>query len=221
MQEVKAICPICYDNTNDMRTLMCEHGFCEECLLKYVESRVMERENSYYCPVESCYVKINQATLVEILADSDYLSAYSKNIDDGSTSLRGVVLCPSCERRCARGDLKLDATCHYCQIDFCGVCTEIGGCGDVCDKEQDLLLELEDLENAMGSEVIKCPRCACVLWKEDGCSAVRCTYCKIKFCWQCLKTEHQLAYHSHNCSNFNTYVKTTFGDEESDGENID
>jgi acetyl-CoA carboxylase beta subunit len=57
-------------------------------------------------------------------------------------------------------------------------------------------------------DVKKCPYCRYMVYKEDGCDAVKCPNCKHKFCFNCLemyKFMESTADHQKKCDNFNNF----------------
>ena len=214
--DVKPICPICFEDGNEMRTLVCKHSFCETCLVQYVESKVEECDRDFHCPVEDCEKHSSHTALETLLRNSKWLDEYQK-----MNNRVGVVLCPKCERRCGRGTETVQVRCS-CGCSFCAVCRrEDTDCWNFCKNEQELQFELDELGRAFYYEVKQCPRCAYVLMKDEGCSAVKCVYCKLKFCWECCQTEHQMSRQGHDCSDFAAYISPEFGENESDGDTVD
>lgn len=127
----------------------------------------------------------------------------------------------ACKTRCLKEENSSLVYCKSCKLWFCCRCGETECKNNYCFNQDKLEEDINDFKHALDNDDIKrCPRCFANLWKEEGCSAVKCVYCKVKFCWECLKTEYQigkLAYH--DCSGFDKYNREE--SSESDGENVD
>ncbi len=43
------LCPICYCEEENLFQLDCEHSFCNDCLVKYIETKINDNDNDFIC----------------------------------------------------------------------------------------------------------------------------------------------------------------------------
>jgi hypothetical protein len=97
-------------------------------------------------------------------------------------------------------------TCELCKIIYCSHCQlkhELMMSREEHDKFVNFI-EQNGQEQAewIAENAQKCPSCKERINKDDGCKYVKCGFCKILFCWQCLKTFGKLGPHAvvpHEC----------------------
>ena len=213
------ICPICYEDLNDDHCkLTCEHNYCNMCIFKYVKDKIEDHEIKIYCPYESCDTAIPGSKIKEIIWDDNNLLNDYNNMCDPST----YSMCPKCKKICQKGCYdeinRIDCSdCkeYYCFI--CGECHEDWSDYNNCPNQSKIENTISEIMSALelDDKYIKlCPICKIIIYKEEGCSAVRCKYCKIKFCWECLKIQSEIEkLESHECEDFNRYQCTGSDDE--------
>ncbi len=207
-------CPICWTIPLKMIKLECKHHLCTNCLDDYVKEKIEEKSCEVVCPFEDCEECIN---IIDFITNDDILTDY-ENLFATILSYT-TALCNICNRRCKKMHGKVMVYCQYDNDFFCSLCRAIDCNGNHPTSEESDFDETLDDDN-----IQKCPRCLILLVKEAGCDAVKCPHCKIKFCWNCLKTNFEIrneASEIHDCRFFDEYRQDTDDDESSDGENID
>lgn len=211
--------------------LNCDHLFCDSCIHEYIVRKIDENEMKIQCPCYNCDYYIDDETITTVLNNYDeyrILEVYNnyKKMD----AEKVYHMCPECNRMCKKSEDNNSADCSYCYKTFCCVCNCIDDYYhdyNNCPNESDIISNLSELQSAIGAddELIKlCPICKTIIYKETGCLAIKCIYCKTKFCWGCLKTNRtieKLGYHY--CTENNTYqfLTTNSDDEYTDGYNSD
>ena len=205
-------CLHCFQyNKTTYLNLNCGHDYCADCLTLFVKTKIKDGKYEILCPLKGCLYKIQSRTIEYCLnLDSQCFEKYQILKKEHANKIE-FRICNECNSRCTfdAGVNKL-VHCDQCDIDFCRVCKmqNCDGsflCINEIEKECNEIQEaFEDQEE---KEVKKCPCCLITLWKEYGCNAVRCPYCKVQFCWQCLLVESKLKQlYYHECSNFIGYL---------------
>jgi len=211
------ICPICFDNLYySCRELDCDHKFCYDCIFKYVENKINDRDTEIRCPIESCDNMISDCVIKEIIAnDDDLLRAY----DNISGEEIFVSMCPNCKTINNKDESTNEIVCRSCYNRYCSVCNEDHYSYDYCPNEREIDCTINEIMTAMDNDDVKlCPVCKIIIYREEGCSCMKCKYCKVRFCWNCLKTKAMIdKIGSHDCDNYQGYRETDSEDEYTDG----
>lgn len=216
------ICGICYDPSN-FSVQDCDHKFCNDCIFTYVKGKIEDEESNMYCPYDSCGITISDEQIKDII-DNDYnlLEKYSRisNLSDLDRT-KVYSMCPNCKNICKKKDNTNKIYCSDCDNCYCYICNEEHRSYyyDNCPNESDINSTLQEIMNALGDEDVKlCPICKIVIYREEGCSSIRCKYCKTKFCWYCLQTNQTIKKSDkHNCEKYNGFHRTDSDDEYIDG----
>ncbi|XWV25481.1 hypothetical protein QJ856_gp0278 [Tupanvirus deep ocean] len=214
------ICPICYDNLSNYDTtrLDCQHEFCDECLKKYINEKINERESSILCPIDMCDQPISNYYIVNLVSSYQY-KTYKQNTQSFSSGT-SHSMCPECRQICKKDEDNNRIHCSNCDRDYCYICQESHCWGyDDCPNERDINNTLDEIMSALGHDDVKpCPICRAIIYREEGCNSMRCKYCKVKFCWNCLETCSTInRMEEHACEEYNGYRETESDDEYVDG----
>lgn len=209
------ICLICLEKLENTRIkLICKHSCCKNCLIEYVKSKIFNNEIIINCPHKNCNSQLSEWLIENLIFDNDdIMIAYNK------LKNRGTHFCPKCNSRC-RTTHNNRTYCKQCNHKFCSQCGSFSKeCKKVCQNEHNIEEECGNLATAMHGDVQPCPRCRVYLWKEVGCNSVRCTKCKLKFCWNCLESEFAIRGMYHACEDSMGYL--SISESDSSGENSD
>lgn len=210
-------CTICFDSdldTDQQVKLDCDHVFCGDCIFKYLKEEISDRNNKIQCPQKYCEEIISDSMIIKIIyEDDDTVNAFKKNknllniSDDHAMCIycKSVVPCSSNNK----------FYCYDCYTTYCSVCKEIHSDSDDYDKcpnENEIVTNLHDARENLESEDVKfCPICKIMIYKEGGCNSVKCDYCKLRFCWNCLRTNLQIEQmdsdSEHTCGNYGTFLQ--------------
>jgi E3 ubiquitin-protein ligase RNF144 len=187
-------------------------------LVKYIKTRIDDHENEICCPYDSCNQIIDRDKMSQILSNESEL--FGRYIDISNNI--NVSLCPDCKRLCKKDGDCNKAYCRDCYRDFCHICGETHSEYDYCCNESDMRDSIAEIQSALDDcNVRVCPLCRILIEKIEGCSAMRCKYCKIKFCWECLITNHQIKkLDSHGCRSYDRYAQTGSDDEYHSGSDL-
>ncbi len=200
--EEKTTCSICWCSEYLFELNGCKHDFCGECLGSHIRDRVGNHQSGkVMCPSPNCNVEIVDA-YIELLCPKyyeDYRYWKSKQaIIDSS-------ICPTCSSVCIKRPRDLEMRCEECDVPFCYLCQSqdcLGNCEDA-----QIVISESDGETEEKKMAKRCPRCETWLCLETGCDSVVCTFCKVRFCWECRSTQAEIsqAYY-HPCINFRGYI---------------
>lgn len=218
------ICSICcndieYDDL--IYDVSCDHKFCNDCIRRYVMDKIEEREFSILCPADSCETDISDELIEKILIDEPDVFRKYENYKNFIEKI--YYMCPNCKGMCKENNYNNSVDCGWCSHTFCSVCNETHDNYFYCENESDINNVLEEIETALtecNNLVKRCPVCKTIIYKEEGCLAIRCAYCKTKFCWECLKTNYTILNSAdHDCVSGGTYqfLETNSDDQYTDG----
>ncbi len=214
-----SLCDIC-DNYSDLIELSCDHEFCSDCLIAYITVKMNDGDTDFYCP--SCDAEINRHNITN-LNDSDLLIRFDKiNLRESDFEVKNFVVCIKCKHKCKKDPDSHEITCQNCYESFCYVC----GSGDphvTCPNESKIEADLIELGWELSQLDIKaCPLCRIVIEREMGCQSMKCQYCKLKFCWGCLKSSSEIKrMKDHTCERYLTFHETNSDDEYTSGSDIE
>lgn len=186
---------------NHYMSLSCNHNFCCECWMEYVNSKLDDVFNilTTSCPQYGCNLIIPENVifaLVSSYADEEKLAimnkAVLKNFTDRNKDMRWCPY-PNCGV-CVR------SICHYgkeieceCGNTFCFSCGKEGHRPCQCE-----MVNAWEVKNSSESENVKwlvantkqCPQCKKFIEKNQGCNHMTCRKevggCGFEFCWICL-----------------------------------
>ena len=207
---LKKACEICTEafHRDEMKTLNCEHYFCEKCLLQYLVTQINSGLGIISCP--SCNEAID-GFIIQNLVPGKMWDAYNK------ASIRKKFKLTDCPRCGAVFEAASKNTrCVGCKYKFCTLCKDPlheGNCDDF--KMKAVIAEIEK----KGERVAQCPGCRSPYMKDEGCEHVACTNpaCGVEFCFTCSCFRsptlcHGNHYHREDC---NFYAKYSGPDKES------
>lgn len=199
-------CNICSQYYNIME-LPCEHEICGECLEEYINAGINAGQSYIECPVDSSCQLLSDELIEHTVGETQYNKMIEEREERGNISM-----CTECYLICSADD---DGSfyCSNCDNRYCVKCRKINHRYE-CDSEsdEDIISELYDVK--------RCPMCRILIQRETGCNSMKCTFCKIKFCWGCEKTKYQIDRCVHDCGNFGTFIETYSDDEYVDGYKI-
>jgi ariadne-1 len=233
------VCPICceenidefdeyaeYDENNYY--LNCNHKYCKYCIRQYVVQKLNDNEHEIFCPCYSCDNKFND-NIIKIILNTDYDNIYNEHYWNMYMNNKTIdaekfyCKCPKCNQMCKLSEKNNAVYCSNCYDQFCNICNSFEHHSNyyLCHNEHTINQKLEELQLALkiDSELIKaCPVCKIIIYKESGCTAVKCTNCKTKFCWGCLKTHRTInKLDEHFCKGIYEFNITYSDNEYTDG----
>lgn len=218
------ICPICLDKFYIQIKLDCDHNFCNQCLVDYVKERVEEKEIEILCPCEGCETEIDYGSIKDILSkDDEILEEYNKIcIEIESRKSLNVSICNGCRNTCKKTSYNNYVYCHCCCEGYCFICKEQHDDYYNCPNKEEINNLIAEIKDIFGDvNVNHCPLCKIIVYKEEGCAASKCKYCKTQFCWECLRTQYQISkLKEHHCAGFQKYLDTESDDDYTSGSDL-
>jgi len=133
-------CPICFESgkASNGIELPCRHFFCEDCISKYVKTKIEElgmfRYSPFTCPIVSCRkgMKIQSGNYPISNADKAAIKAWKFNINYPKTTMLSQCIRKACKStNVRRASSQLSETvvfCRTCEKSFCELCLHQYGC---------------------------------------------------------------------------------------------
>ncbi|KAI6679803.1 hypothetical protein NL676_033684 [Syzygium grande] len=182
------VCEICVEprTGGDMfRIKGCSHAYCNECVTKYVASKLQDNVTRIGCPSRAAVASIlppevfdrwGKALCEALILESErfycpYKDCSALLIKDGRAAMR-------------------ESECLNCRRLFCVKCRVPWHAGMGCEEFQKLNEGEREREDIMLKKLAeekhwrRCPKCSFYVQKISGCETVRCR-CGLIFCYRC------------------------------------
>ena len=201
-------CQICYQYMYLIELDNCNHYYCHECLQNYIINKIDESEHEIKCPQWDCD-EILSYTFINDMIDDTYIKKLDRNIVKYTVnSSYNLKFCPKCDNVCEK-DYNDTVNCDNCNYIFCYLCgykkTYEHECNfDILDEIKDALEFNYDDER----ELKLCPKCRTIIHRYGGCYSVKCSNCRFRFCWNCLKLDKDIQdreTHRETCYEYNGF----------------
>lgn len=173
-------CTICFEETTLVPLSCCGHAFCKDCLNDWFMAQ-FDGFTRLRCPWNGCNARCSWYDIIYNVHDRSkfedfYLKKALRSMDD-------FRWCPKCNfggfAECRK------AVCLYCGYKFCAEC--LGEYhNDSCMKLYERNSEEFSSNKWIKSNTKPCPKCSVTIFKDGGCSHVRCLHCRYEFCWICM-----------------------------------
>lgn len=200
------VCPICTAETgisNDFYRLECGHVMCRTCINTQIRSRIDEQQFNIRCEIDGCHRVLTPAEIMNIiLGGSDRMKELDtqklRRLTDRAKQLliqtnEDLAACPSadCVGILSKSDDGLISEfkkCEACDRSYCRKCLAEPHPDDTCEEFARIRRPEDSIaryQKDMGSRVKKCPKCAVLVEKREGCNHMQCG-CGTHYCWTCL-----------------------------------
>ncbi|KAL4473891.1 hypothetical protein ABPG74_022755 [Tetrahymena malaccensis] len=189
------ICCLSYQRDYFYTLDSCNHLFCKNCILKYLENCINTSQVlKIKCPDENCKVEFTDQILQKIL-DTKTFQKYQKfkelKIINSDPTLKWCNR-PGCSFYCKINLNSPMITCK-CGHQMCFQCGNNWHEGKTCDE-----VIQEEFQGAIQKYVISfCPTCKSKVQKASGCNRIFCPICSQSFCWICRTPNISYAHFSH------------------------
>lgn len=183
-----SICPICFEQHGRMRDLDCGHGFCHECLSRYLGTKIAEArvaDDDLNCPIPGCEAKISVLQVQDVTRGTP---SWDRFLQFRATlwrprSIDGVLV--DCVRRScgARFLVPLGrqfVECPECGVEFCSICKSDSHGGMTCDEGRLQNGKASDSSDGSFEHLMaecawrRCPACGVPSERESGCNFMQC-----------------------------------------------
>ncbi|KAF5743127.1 E3 ubiquitin-protein ligase [Tripterygium wilfordii] len=193
---VEFICDICVEakTASDLFWIMgCSHSYCNDCMIKYVASKLQDNITNIRCPVSDCKGLLEPEYCRSILPKEVFdrwVDALCEAVILGSQKF----YCPY--KDCSAlliddGDeIIRESECPNCRRMFCAQCKVMWHAGFECQDFQKLHKDEREKEDIMLMNLAqkqswrRCPTCRFYVERINGCLYMRCR-CGTAFCYNC------------------------------------
>ena len=194
-----SVCRICESllTASTLQTLPgCDHEFCRQCFLDYLETCITERRtDSLHCPSFGCANVLSEDLLVAVLptALQEKLLRYRRENElERNVNFRWCPQ-PDCHGYDIGEARRKRLVCSVCGFAYCFYCSEAwhdkGACRSEGDRKLDAWAKYHDAKF--------CPNCKLRVQKMKGCPHMTCFKCQYQWCWLC--GDHYTPQHYETC----------------------
>lgn len=182
----------------------CNHLFCEDCLVNYIQSCINHNKvMDIGCLQSNCDSLAIVDKVCSFLNEKGLYELENKYRRFRNTNLAlkwNKKLCPNeacfaMLEEVKEGGLEY-GSCHQCKINVCLKCNNLLHPDKPCDQAD----KAEFKKYMSQNEILQCPKCGINIFKEKGCNHMTCIACRHQFCWICKKD-----YSPNHYSKFNPF----------------
>ncbi|QKF93528.1 E3 ubiquitin ligase RBr family IBR domain protein [Fadolivirus algeromassiliense] len=188
---MEGYCTICSDH-KELIELECGNTYCFECLENYIIEKVNDSEHEINCPNYDCNETISYRFVDRLFSEYIVRKLDRNIIKHTVNSSDNFKFCPKCDAVCEK-DYYDTVECGECGYIFCYICGY--------NKDDDHECKFDLIDEVMDAlefnyddyrEVKLCPKCHIVIHRYGGCDSVKCSNCRFRFCWKCLKLDRDI-----------------------------
>ncbi|KAI6679800.1 hypothetical protein NL676_033681 [Syzygium grande] len=190
------ICEICIEprtNSDLFPIKGCTHAYCNDCVTKYVTSKLHDNVTRIDCPVSGCGGVLELEYCRSILPP-EVFDRWGNALCEALILEAERFYCPfkDCSALLINdGDAVVrESECPNCRRLFCAQCRVPWHAGVECQEYQGLIEGERGKEDIMLMKLAKkkhwrrCPKCRFFVQKISGCAFVKCR-CGVEFCYRC------------------------------------
>jgi IBR domain, a half RING-finger domain len=174
-------CLICTEEKYLVSMNVCDHHFCESCIISYLELKVSEADvRQIGCP--SCTIELTHDFLMTNMTQTT-IAKYNHFLEVKRAEENVYVKwCPkpNCTGYDVASPNNYKLKCSLCGHQYCYKCS-MPWHTSKCKIKKDVTFELW----AMANNVKICPRCKNHVQKNGGCPHMYCPRCNHRWCWIC------------------------------------
>jgi hypothetical protein len=179
------ICRVSY-RIDSIRTLQCDHSFCDDCMITYILSWLDNtiRPLAVTCP--QCPMEISPVIIQDVLPTTEF-DIYSRTCFNASNSW-----CRKCMNAITLSND--NAYCTTCKVRLCKVCSQNyheGKCDPITIKE----IKSRTTHNKI---LLQCPNCKHEYLDSYMSYKAVCMKCLTKFCLKCYRLYNPIQVHGYH-----------------------
>ncbi|KAI6679799.1 hypothetical protein NL676_033680 [Syzygium grande] len=203
------VCEICVEPRTGgdlFRIKGCSHAYCNDCVAKYVASKLQDNVTRIGCPVSGCG-GVLEAVYCRSILPPEVFDRWGNALCEALILEAERFYCPfrDCSALLIRdgGEVVRDSECPNCRRMFCAQCRVPWHMGVGCEEFQRLNEGERGREDIMLKKLAeekhwrRCPKCSFYVQKIDGCAFVKCR-CGVEFCYRC-GTQAQVSHYCPKC----------------------
>uniref|UniRef100_A0A2P2IUP4 RBR-type E3 ubiquitin transferase n=2 Tax=Rhizophora mucronata TaxID=61149 RepID=A0A2P2IUP4_RHIMU len=201
--DIEFVCEICVESKSQQFLFPikgCSHAYCNECIVKYVASKLQDNICNIPCPVSDCKGSLDPEYCRAILPQ-DVFDRWGNALCEAVILGSQKVYCPF--KDCSAmmliddnddggrgGEIIRESLCPNCWRMFCLRCNVPWHSGIGCEEFQVLHKDEREREDIMLMELAenkhwrRCPKCRIYVERTQGCKYMRCR-CGTSFCYDC------------------------------------
>ncbi|KAL3747016.1 hypothetical protein ACJRO7_015888 [Eucalyptus globulus] len=200
------ICEICVEprmNGDLFCIKNCSHAYCNDCITKFVTSKLHDNIMHIDCPVLGCGGVLEPEYCRSILPP-EVFDRWGNALCEALILEAERFYCPfkDCSALLINdgGAVVRESECPNCRRLFCAQCKVPWHAGVECQELNEGEREREDImlmKLAEKKHWRRCPKCRFFVQKKSGCAFVKCR-CGVEFCYRC-GAEAKLSHYCNNC----------------------
>ncbi|PRQ47101.1 putative transcription factor C2H2 family [Rosa chinensis] len=190
------VCAICADDKPGYQSFPienCNHVYCSDCVINYIDFKLQENEPTIRCPVPGCKGLLEPEYCRSVLP-AQVFARWGKAMCDAVIQGSEKFYCPYQDCSALLIDdgeeVVRESQCPHCGRMFCAQCKVAWHVGMDCSEFQRLSVDERGNEDVMLRNLAqsqnwrRCPSCMFYVEKSVGCSYMRCR-CGYAFCYNC------------------------------------
>ncbi|KFK32508.1 hypothetical protein AALP_AA6G251700 [Arabis alpina] len=205
-------CEICVESkpvTESFRISGCSHSYCNDCVSKYIASKLQDNILSIECPVSGCsgHLEPDQCRLI---LPPQVFDRWGDALCEAVVMRSKRFYCPykDCSALVfldeAEQDKMRESECPHCNRMVCVACGTKWHPEVTCEEFQKLAeneRERDDIllkKMAESKKWRRCPSCKFYIERSQGCLYIKCR-CGLAFCYNCGTPSKDHSHYCHNC----------------------
>ncbi|XP_043694509.1 probable E3 ubiquitin-protein ligase RNF217 [Telopea speciosissima] len=192
-------CEICIEpmtlNKKFENKKRCVHPFCVDCIAKYIEVKVEDREPNVPCPALNCEKLLDPLSCHQILPSTGLFEKWCDLLCESTVLRLENAYCPfptcstlilnECQENITRSE------CPNCKKLVCFQCKLPWHAGFGCEETGEMTEENDFLfgELVERNKWRRCPGCKYHVERNEGCQNIKCR-CGVLFCYTCGKVKN-------------------------------
>ncbi|CAI8607819.1 unnamed protein product [Vicia faba] len=171
----------------------CSHSFCEDCIGRYLTTKIQDNISWVNCPEPSCKGTLEAYHCISIIP-KDVFDRWENTLCEISVLESQKLYCPfkDCSAMLVNDakEIVTVSECPHCHRLFCAQCRVSWHAGVDCREFHSLINSEQGREDLLTMKLAKkknwkrCPKCNYYVEKVHGCTHIICR-CRHQFCYGC------------------------------------